>query len=136
MSQPLTTAARTAPTVITVSFWLWIASTVVSLIAFALLAPGLLSGPTADTPYAGGVVAGSIGGALIGAALRVFLAVFLLRGANWARIVLTVIGVVVLFAGIPSILTGDLLGLLAMLIVIVAAVLMWLPSARQHFRRD
>jgi len=64
-----------------------------------------------------------------------FLAIYLLRGANWARIVLTVIGVVVLLTGIPSLLTGDLLGLLVVLIVVVAAVLMWLPAARPHFRR-
>lgn len=131
MSQPLSAAARTAPTVITASFWLWIASTVVSLIAFAILLPGLFGG----APDAGGIAAGSVAGAIIGSALRVFLAIYLLRGANWARIVLTVIAGVVLLTGIPSLLTGDLLGLLVILIVVVAAVLMWLPAARPHFRR-
>jgi hypothetical protein len=131
VSQPLSAAARTAPTVITASFWLWIASTVVSLIAFALLLPGLFGG----APVAGGIAAGSVAGAIIGSALRVFLAIYLLRGANWARIVLTVIGAVVLLTGIPSLLTGDLLGLLVVLVVVVAAVLMWLPAARPHFRR-
>ena len=135
MSQPLSAAARTAPTVVTASFWLWIASTVVSLIAFALMAPGLFAGPTSGTPYSAGVVASLIGGALIGSALRVFLAVFLLKGANWARIVLTVIGAVVLIGLISSLLTGDLLGILVVLIVIAAGVLMWLPAARPHFRR-
>lgn len=134
MSRPLA-SSRTVPTVITASFWLWIASTVVSLIAFAITAPGLFSGPTADSPYAAGVIAGSIAGALLGAALRVFFAVFLLRGANWARIVLTIVGAIVLLGLLPSIVLGDLLSLLIALIAVAAGVLMWLPAARPHFRK-
>lgn len=134
MSSPLS-PARTAPTVVTASFWLWIASAVISLLAFFLTLPVLLDSSAASGAYAGGLVVGSIAGALLGAALRIVFAIFLLRGANWARIVLTVIGALVLLSLIPSAVAGDLLGILVALIAIAAGVLMWLPAARPHFRR-
>lgn len=133
MSQPFTTVG--VPRVVVASFWIWIASAALGLLSFFLGLPALLANPAVDTPTGPGIVIGSIAGAVIGALIRVFLGLFLLRGANWSRIVLTIIGVIVLLGLVATILTGDLIGLLSGIAVIVAAVLMWLPSARSHFRR-
>ncbi|MFJ3489640.1 hypothetical protein [Leifsonia aquatica] len=133
MSQPFTTVG--VPRVVVASFWIWIASAALGLLSFFLGLPALLDNPAVNTATGPGIVIGSIAGAVIGALLRVFLGLFLLRGANWSRIVLTIIGVIVLLGLVATILTGDLIGLLSGIAVIVAAVLMWLPSARSHFRR-
>lgn len=133
MSQPFTTVG--VPRVVVASFWIWIASAALGLLSFFLGLPALLDNPAVHTATGPGIVIGSIAGAVIGALLRVFLGLFLLRGANWSRIVLTIIGVIVLLGLVATILTGDLIGLLSGIAVIVAAVLMWLPSARSHFRR-
>ncbi|UAJ80273.1 hypothetical protein IT072_04280 [Leifsonia sp. ZF2019] len=133
MSHPFTTVG--VPRVVVASFWIWIASAALGLLSFFVGLPALLASPALSAPTGAGIVIGSVGGALIGALLRVFLGLFLLRGANWARIVLTVIGAIVLVALVAAILTGDLIGLLSGIAVVVAAVLMWLPAARAHFRR-
>jgi len=133
VSQPFTTVG--VPRVVVASFWIWIASAALGLLSFFLGLPALLDNPAVNTATGPGIVIGSIAGAVIGALLRVFLGLFLLRGANWSRIVLTIIGVIVLLGLVATILTGDLIGLLSGIAVIVAAVLMWLPSARSHFRR-
>ncbi|MFK3672285.1 hypothetical protein ACI2IX_19130 [Leifsonia aquatica] len=133
MSQPFTTVG--VPRIVVASFWIWIASAVLGLLSFFLGLPALLDNPAVNTATGPGIVIGSIAGAVIGALIRVFLGLFLLRGANWSRIVLTIIGVIVLLGLVATILTGDLIGLLSGIAVIVAAVLMWLPSARSHFRR-
>ncbi|MFJ3393773.1 hypothetical protein [Leifsonia aquatica] len=133
MSQPFTTVG--VPRIVVASFWIWIASAVLGLLSFFLGLPALLDNPAVNTATGPGIVIGSIAGAVIGALIRVFLGLFLLRGANWSRIVLTIIGVIVLLGLVATILTGDLIGLLSGIAVVVAAVLMWLPSARSHFRR-
>ena len=133
MSQPFTTVG--VPRVVVASFWIWIASAALGLLSFFLGLPALLASPALNAPTGAGIVIGSVGGALIGALLRVFLGLFLLRGANWARIVLTVIGGIVLLGLAANIVMGDLIGLLSGIAVVVAAVLMWLPAARAHFRR-
>lgn len=133
MSHPFSTIG--VPRVVVASFWIWIASAALGLLAFALGLPGLLANPALSAPTGPGIVLSSMAGAVIGAGLRVVLGLFLLRGANWARIVLTVIGAIVVLGAIASVVTGDVLGLLSVVAVVIAAVLMWLPSARAHFRR-
>ncbi|OJX75522.1 hypothetical protein [Leifsonia sp. 71-9] len=133
MSQPFSTVG--VPRVVVASFWIWIASAALGLLSFFVGLPALLANPAVSAPTGPGIVIGSIGGAVIGALLRVVLGLFLLRGANWSRIVLTIIGAIVLLGLLATVFAGDLLGLLSGIAVVVAAVLMWLPSARLHFRR-
>jgi len=123
------------PRVVVASFWIWIASAALGLLSFFVGLPALLANPAVSAPTGPGIVIGSIGGAVIGALLRVVLGLFLLRGANWSRIVLTIIGAIVLLGLLATVFAGDLIGLLSGIAVLVAAVLMWLPSARFHFRR-
>jgi hypothetical protein len=133
VSHPFTTVG--VPRVVVASFWTWLASAALGLLSFALSLPALLASPAVSTPTGPGIVLGSIAGAIIGVAIRVVLSLFLLRGAAWSRIVLTVIGALVLLGLAANILTGDLIGLLSVIAVVAAAVLMWLPAARAHFRR-
>lgn len=133
MSHPFTTVG--VPRIVVASFWIWIASAALGLLSFAIGLPALLADPALNTPTGPGVVIGTIAGAVIGAGIRVVLALFLLRGAAWARIVLTVIGIIVILGLVVNVITGDVVGSLSAVAVVVAGVLMWLPSARAHFRR-
>ncbi len=126
---------RTAPTALVASFWLWIASAAISLLAFFLTLAGLVTGPAAEGGVGGGLIALSVAGALIGAAVRVVCAIFLLRGANWARIILSVVAGLLLVSLLPVLIAGDIVSVVIFLMAVVAAVLMWLPSTRPHFRR-
>ena len=127
------------PTPVRASFWLWIASVVSSLIA-AIVA--LSSGQYAAVDIGGNAdVARAVapwsllGGAILGGALRVLFAVFLLRGKNWARIVLLIIAIITALAGIGTVLSGNIFAILALLVTIVAAVLMYVSSSNAYFRR-
>jgi hypothetical protein len=133
VSNPATT---TTPTVVTAAFWLWIASAVIGLIGFAVTFPSVVAATQAiGGPVSGGALVGSIAGAIIGAAIRVVFAIFLLRGANWARIVLTVLGAIIVLSLLPSIISGNLLAIVELVAVVVAVVLSWLSSAKPFFRR-
>jgi hypothetical protein len=68
-------------------------------------------------------------------ACRVLFAVFLLRGKNWARIVLLIIAIITALAGIGTLLSGDIFAILALVVTIVAAVLMYVPASNPYFRR-
>jgi hypothetical protein len=132
-------AQSTAPTTVTASFWLWIASVVVSAIAVILaFANGQyeMADAGADAQIARTVapIAG-IAGLVIGGGLRILFAVFMLRGRNWARIVLLILAVITAIAGFAAVATGGILELVATLVTIVAAVLMYLPASNAYFRK-
>ncbi|MDN4614176.1 hypothetical protein P5G50_06885 [Leifsonia sp. F6_8S_P_1B] len=129
-------ATTARPTVVTAAFWLWIASAAIGLIGFAVSFPSVVAATQSlSGPMAGGAMVGSVAGAIIGAAIRVVFAIFLLRGANWARIVLTVLGAIIVLSLLVSIITGNVLAILELLAVVAAVVLQWLSSAKPFFRR-
>ena len=107
MSQLFSTVG--VPRVVVASFWIWIASAALGLLSFFVGLPALLANPAVSAPTGPGIVIGSVGGAVIGA--------------------------IVLLGLLATVFAGDLIGLLSGIAVLVAAVLMWLPSARFHFRR-
>jgi hypothetical protein len=72
---------------------------------------------------------------VVGGGLRVLFAFFMLRGRNWARIVLLIVAVITVLASFTAILTGDIIQLVAPLIVAAAAVLMHLPASNAYFRK-
>lgn len=127
------------PTTVRASFWLWIASVVISLIAaIVALTSGQFQGADiGDNADVARAVApwGLMGGAVLGGALRVLFAVFLLRGKNWARIVLLIIAIITALAGLGTVLSGNAFAILALLVTIVAAVLMYVSSSNAYFRR-
>ena len=133
-----TAPARVAPSTEKYSSWIWIASgVIVAVIAImtAFQPVDLSMLPESERPYAGVVpISGAVGGVIAGL-LHVLFAVFLLRGRNWARIVLTVIGALSLIGLVVSTVQGSWLSAIGAVVTIVAGVLMWLPSANAYFRR-
>lgn len=88
-----------------------------------------------------GILAASIGIGIgvgvISAALYVLFAFFMRRGANWARIVLTVLsafGIVGGLLGLGNIAQTFGLGLIQLLLLIAAVVLMYLRPSMAYFR--
>jgi hypothetical protein len=123
-----------APSILRTSFWLWIASAAVTFLAgivgviFAVQAGATGSSATA-------VLAGSVVGAIIGAGLRIVIAFFLVKGVNWARIILTIFGGLTVLTSLSSLFTGDLLGILVLALTVAAGITMWSPAASAYLRR-
>jgi hypothetical protein len=121
---------------------LWIASVVISAIAVIVtLAVGLpaavetAEGTTTTTIPGSVVTITAIVSLVVGGGLRVLFAVFMLRGRNWARIVLLIVAVITVLASFTAILSGDIIQLIALLIVVAAGVLMYLPASNAYFRK-
>ena len=127
------------PTTVRASFWLWIASVVISAIAavVALTSDQYMVANVGGNAEIARAVApwALIGGVVLGGGLRVLFAVFLLRGKNWARIVLLIIAIITALAGIGTLLSGDIFAILALVVTIVAAVLMYVSASNAYFRR-
>ncbi|QCQ17366.1 hypothetical protein [Microbacterium sp. RG1] len=130
-------AAR--PTTVTASFWLWMATVVLSAISIITsLANGSYDfADVGNDPQVAAAVgpAAAIIGLAIGAALRILFAVYMLRGRNWARIVLLILAIIAVLAGLPAFAAGNIVDILLVLVAIAAAVLMYLPASNPYFRR-
>ncbi|MDY0828283.1 hypothetical protein SK224_03995 [Microbacterium sp. BG28] len=127
------------PTTVTASFWLWIASVVLSAIS---ILTSLANGSYAfvdvgDNPQVAAAVgpAATIIGLAVGAALRILFAVYMLRGRNWARIVLLILAIIAVLAGLPAFAAANIVDILIVVVVLAAAVLMYLPTSNPYFRR-
>lgn len=88
-----------------------------------------LDSSEADAARIGGMV-GSVIGLLIFGALWVLLGIFLRKGANWARITLTVLAVLALVFGVIGLLGEQpaiflVLGILQMALYVALLVFMW-----------
>jgi hypothetical protein len=133
------------PRQVVIGFWLYIAAAVLSVISLIIALAG--SGGARDAVAAqlteqGVEVSDSAINALIGASIGVsiFFAVvwtaafvlfafFMKRGANWARIVLTVITVLSLI----NLFSGFGLGAVQVVASVIATVLIWLRPASEYF---
>jgi hypothetical protein len=143
-------AAPTAPpSSITIAFWLFIASAalsvisgIITLIAVANSRASLLDSINSGGTSLKGISPDSFVNAAIGfgitwaiitmifwVAVFVLFAVFMRRGANWARIVLTVLTVLSLF----NVAAGLGAGAVQVIAAIVATVLIWLKPASAYF---
>jgi hypothetical protein len=137
------------PTTVNAAFWLYIASAVLSVIGGIVTVVGAgsnraaalrqlansnadLHGQSAEQ-VVNAVIAFAIGWSIVTlifwAIVFVLFAFFLRRGANWARIVLTVLTALSLLNVIP----GFPFGLLQVLAAIVAVVLIWLRPSSAWF---
>ncbi|KQR02848.1 hypothetical protein ASF72_06495 [Arthrobacter sp. Leaf141] len=143
--QPEDAGTNGVPQLVTISFWLIIASAVIYVISMftglGQLDDPAMRGPIDDQLEGSGVsyedVKGFMTGslvvfAIIGVALYLLVAFFVRKGKNWARILGTVfaaLSIIGLF-GIPSI------GTLGTVAGIVAIVLLYLPKAAPYFRKQ
>ncbi|WP_241703487.1 hypothetical protein [Leifsonia shinshuensis] len=137
------------PTTVNTAFWLYIASAVLSVIGgiVTVVSAGSnraaalrqLAGSNTDLhgqsaqQVVDAVIAFAIGWSIVTlifwAIVFVLFAFFARRGANWARIVLTVLTVLSLFNVLP----GFPFGLLQVLASIVAVVMLWLRPSNAWF---
>lgn len=147
---PAPVAAPTRiPTTVNTAFWLYIASAVLSVIGgivtvatassnrAAIISQLQSSGTdlhgqnidTLATAAIGVAVGVSIVTLIFWAIVFVLFAFFMRRGANWARIVLTVLTVL----SLANIIPGFPFGLLQVIASIVAAILIWLRPSSAWF---
>ncbi|MCU1474994.1 hypothetical protein [Amnibacterium sp.] len=126
-----TTADGRRPGTVEAAFWLYLIAPVVGLI-LAIVGIGAATNAGNAAAAKAGVSTAAVSGLIVASiVLNVVLLVavividlFFRRGANWARIVMTVLGVLSFFAG----------GFLTFVISLVAIILSWLPASNAWFR--
>lgn len=139
---PRTTAtggAGVAPKQVNTAFWLYIASAAVSLVLL-IIAVATAGTVAAQVQQSTG---GKLSGAAVGASITisvifgilyiaayVVFAVFMRRGANWARIVLLVVTALSLF----GILGGYGVGAVRAVLGVIATILIFIKPASEYFR--
>jgi hypothetical protein len=128
---PTTTASTGGrPGAVDAAFWLYLAAPVIDLV-LSLLSIGSVnaSAAAAKLPQ-GAVIAGVVIGIVVNVLYLVAVVVidtFFRRGANWARIVLTVLAALSVFGVLG-------LGAIPFVISVVAIILSWLPASNAWFR--
>jgi hypothetical protein len=130
------------PTTVQASFWVWVATVVLSLVGavvgFAGSGDALAAARSANSGLTDAQLQAIVTGTLIFAAVIavVFAGLYLLfafkarAGRNWARITLTVLTVLRLLALAAGV---TLFGVITVVGAIVATVLLFLPESNQYF---
>jgi hypothetical protein len=111
------TDTRGVPQQLVVSYWLWIAAAALGIV-FSLMMGGGVGGFIFE---------------LIFAALYVFIAIRLKEGARWARLVLSILGGLAVIGFLANLIfmNPSTVGSAA---AVAAAIMMWLPQSREHFK--
>ncbi len=136
-SMPATTepppAIKTSVTIIWAVVALSVVSTILTFLYlddFVEAAGTDLTGTEQDAARTGAII-GAVIGLLIFGVLWVVLAIFLRKGANWARIVLTVLAVLGLALGVFGLVSGGqpviflILGLITMALYVALLYFLW-----------
>jgi hypothetical protein len=134
-----------APTQVVTAFWLYIAAAALSLVSLVvalatsgaardtvareLTNEGVEISDSAINAVLGVTIGVSIFFAVVWVVVFVLFAFFMKRGANWARIVLTVLTVL----SLVNILSGFGLGALQVVASVIATILIWLKPASEYF---
>lgn len=148
------------PSTVTLAFWAWLVMTALSLVSLIIV----LTSPIWDQAVAAGLRAADVNGVdinastvvnaakitsvvgfLIGAALYLLFAFKMRAGRNWARVVLTVVGVLgVLGAVLPTYRSVTVNGntfvvqtygvhWISLAVLVAALVLMFMPASNAYF---
>ncbi|HEY0374752.1 MAG TPA: hypothetical protein VGC94_08140 [Amnibacterium sp.] len=122
------------PGTVEAAFWLFLVTPIIGLILGLVNLGGGISAANQVAARAGvgggAVIAGIVIGLVIDIVLLaafIVVDVFFRRGANWARIVLTVLGALSVFGIIG-------LGAITFVLYVVAIILSWLPASSAWFR--
>jgi hypothetical protein len=128
-----TTATGARPRTVDAAFWLYLVSPIIGLVlSFVSISATTSSAAAANLPQ-GAVMAGVVLGIVINVLYLVAVIVidtFFRRGANWARIVLTVLAALSVF----GVLSLHGLGTITFLVALAAIVLSWVPASNAWFR--
>jgi len=135
------TALVASPWEVKLSFGLWLAEAILSIIggigviAGAALVTAVvgLEGDAASATVAVVVVVGVL--IIAVAVFRIVAAVFMLRGRVWARNTLTILGVLGLIGIVVEFQSNPATAIAHALVTIVAIVAMYLPNSNAYFRR-
>jgi hypothetical protein len=130
LSRTTTTTTGTRPGTVETAFWLYLAAPVIGLILSLVSIGRVTSSAAASHLPQGAVIAGVVIGIVINVIYLIAVIVidtFFRRGANWARIVLTVLAALSVFGVIG-------LGAITFVIGLVAIILSWLPASNAWFR--
>lgn len=134
---PMTALTGRSTAIVRAAFWCWLVVIVVDLLLGALLALGAGSASMTGTSDIEGMSTGALTATgvflVVVGLVQLWVAVRMWRGANWARVVLTVLGII----GVASMWGQGETGSLDWILVaatVVAVVLMWIPPAGDHFR--
>ncbi|WP_291049149.1 hypothetical protein [Herbiconiux sp.] len=135
------TALEAAPWEVKLSFGLWLAEAILSIVAGILVIGGAvlvtavvgLEGSAAPITIAMLVIVGVL--IILVAVFRIIAAVFMLRGRVWARNTLTILGVLGLIGIAAEYQTSPAVGIAHALVTIVALITMFLPNSNAYFRR-
>jgi len=98
-----------------------------------------LTGAERDAARAGGIAGGIIGFVVFGV-LWVVLGIYLRKGANWARIVLTVLAVLGVLFGLYGLLAGNqpiallVLGLIQMVLFVALLYFLWRRESTEYIK--
>lgn len=124
------TNTQGVPQQLVISYWLWVAAAVLGVILSVVsifTLTGVLGGAMAGAGITTVIVS------LIFAALYIFIAVRLKEGSRWARLVLSILGGLAALGFLTQLVTGNL-NFIGSAVATAAAILMWLPQSRDHFK--
>jgi hypothetical protein len=130
LSPTTTTSTGGRPGAVDVAFWLYLAAPVIDLVLSLLSIGGVNASAAAAKLPQGAVIAGVVIGIVVNVLYLVAVVVidtYFRRGANWARIVLTVLAALSVFGVLG-------LGAIPFVISVVAIILSWLPASNAWFR--
>jgi len=131
-------AATARPIALTVAFWLWVVDAVRGLITgivTIVMAPAALAGEPEDVQRfaTGFLIAFAVLGMIL-SLLHLYFAFPMRAGRNWARVVLTVLAAFTVLAVLTAIASATWYDWIGVALVVVAAVLMYLPASNAYFR--
>ena len=128
------------PTTVTASFFTWLLATALGVVTavFSFVSAGnvVAEGDATTTANFFGITYVFAG--LLVLVLSIIQAVVVWRmraGRNWARVTLTILAVLQIVNAIFSLGLSAALGGIGISLIVIASVLMWLPSANEFFGR-
>ena len=135
------TALEAAPWEVKLSFGLWLAEAILSIVG-GVLAIGGAALVTAVVGLEDDAAAATIGLLVVAgiliilvAVFRIIAAVFMLRGRVWARNTLTILGVIGLLGIYVEFQTNLAVAIAHLIVTLVALITMYLPNSNAYFRR-
>lgn len=124
---------KSAPSLVVIAFWLYVVAALLSLVivAMSMLTPGLADDPEVANQVGGAglLIAFAVISGILYTAGYLVVAVFLTRGANWARYIL--LGVTLL--SMVGAFSSYGLGAARVAAGVIATILVFLPPANQYF---
>jgi len=122
------------PGTVTAAFVLWIIAAIVGLVSAILAFVAFGAGGAVTGGLTGGVAIAVGVFALIVAIIQVIIVFKMRDGRNWARIVLTILGILSIVSNINSGVQGQGFSWVTLIVTLIAVILMYVGGANAYFR--